>query len=80
MAIAKDKLEGQIKLAFPAAEIKIVDLLGDQDHYSVEITAQEFSGLSRIQQHQLVYKALGETMKEELHALSIKTLVPEGEK
>lgn len=76
MAIAQDHLYDIMKSAFPDAEIKIDDLLGDQDHYKITVTSEAFRNKSKVMQHQLVYKALQGKMGNELHALSITTLVP----
>ncbi len=73
MAIDKDTLQNLLKTAFPEAEITITDLAGDGDHYSLEIADKIFTGKSRVQQHQLVYQALGGKMGGDLHALAIKT-------
>ena len=54
-----------------------VELAGDGQHFQALIVSAEFGGMSRIQRHQLVYKALGERMREEIHALSMQTLTPE---
>ena len=49
---------------------------GDGHHFEALIVSDEFDGKTRVQRHQLVYRALGERMKEEIHALSMKTLTP----
>ncbi|MGL6070920.1 BolA family protein [Craterilacuibacter sp.] len=49
----------------------------DGTHFSAVIVSPEFSGRNRVQQHQLVYKALGDRMRDEIHALSMKTFSPE---
>ena len=49
---------------------------GDGRHFFATIVSKEFEGLSRIRRHQRVYAALGERMREEIHALSMKTLTP----
>ena len=54
-----------------------VEVLGDGQHFQALVVAAAFGGKSRIQRHQLVYAALGERMREEVHALSMKTLTPE---
>jgi len=54
-----------------------VEVLGDGQHFQALVVAAAFAGKSRIQRHQLVYAALGERMREEVHALSMKTLTPE---
>jgi acid stress-induced BolA-like protein IbaG/YrbA len=50
---------------------------GDGSHFEALIVSSAFSGKSRVQRHQLVYAALGERMREEIHALSMSTLTPE---
>ena len=54
-----------------------VEVLGDGQHFQALIVSREFEGRSRVQRHQLVYAALGERMREEIHALSMKTLTPQ---
>jgi acid stress-induced BolA-like protein IbaG/YrbA len=49
---------------------------GDGRHFFATIVSAEFEGASRIQRHQRVYAALGERMREQIHALSMKTLTP----
>ncbi|MEQ6292364.1 BolA family protein [Vogesella sp. GCM10023246] len=49
----------------------------DGTHFDAVIVSPEFSGRNRVQRHQLVYKALGDRMRAEIHALSMKTLSPE---
>jgi len=80
MAIAADKIEALIKEAFPTAEVRIDDLAGDGAHYAASVVAEEFKGLNRVKQHQLVYKALKGKMdgtSGELHALALTTKAPE---
>ena len=54
-----------------------VEVIGDGQHFQALIVSREFEGRSRVQRHQLVYAALGERMREEIHALSMQTLTPE---
>jgi len=49
----------------------------DGHHFEAVIVSPEFRGKTRVQQHQVVYRALGDRMREEIHALSMKTLTPE---
>ena len=49
---------------------------GDGQHFFATIVSAEFEGTSRVMRHQRVYKALGDRMREEIHALSMKTLTP----
>ena len=73
MPIEQKKLEDLIKDKFPNSTIKIEDLAGDNDHYSVFIESSLFNDLSKIKQHQLVYKSLDGLMDNELHAMQLKT-------
>lgn len=59
--------------ALPDAQVQMDDLRGDGDHYHATVTSAAFNGLSRIQQHQMVYAALQGKMGNELHALSLTT-------
>lgn len=54
-----------------------VEVIGDGQHFQALVVSPAFAGKSRIQRHQLVYAAMGERMREEVHALSMKTLTPE---
>ena len=54
-----------------------VEVTGDGQHFQALIVSRKFSNLSRVRRHQLVYAALGERMREEIHALSMRTLTPE---
>jgi acid stress-induced BolA-like protein IbaG/YrbA len=56
---------------------ELVQVAGDGHHFEAVIVSAEFRGKSKVQQHQIVYRALGERMREEIHALSMKTLTPE---
>lgn len=77
MAMTRETLEGMLKTAFPEATITLTDLAGDNDHWSAEIVSEQFRDLSRVAQHQLVYKALQGEMGGALHALQLKTSAPE---
>ena len=65
-----------LKRAFPDAEITLSDLTGTQDHYEATVVSRAFEGQTLIQQHQMVYRALGSAMHGPIHALSLKTRVP----
>jgi acid stress-induced BolA-like protein IbaG/YrbA len=54
-----------------------VEVRGDGHHFEAVIVSPQFAGLSRVRQHQLVYAALGDRMRQEIHALSMQTLTPE---
>jgi stress-induced morphogen len=76
MAMSASEIEGLIKASIPDAEIEIVDLAGDGDHYSAKVLSRTFIGLTRVQQHQRVYAALRGRMGGELHALQLTTAAP----
>ena len=59
------------------SHLVVTDLTGTKDHWEAVIVSAAFSGKSRIQQHQLVYAALGELMSGPVHALALKTYSPE---
>ena len=54
-----------------------LEVLGDGQHFQALIVSAAFDGRSRVQRHQLVYAALGSRMREEIHALSMRTLTPQ---
>jgi len=74
MSSKLEEIKSLIKAAIPDAEITIKDLAGDDNHYSATIKSKVFSGKSRIEQHKLVYRALGKKMGNELHALALNTI------
>ena len=76
MPMSQDALEQRLKDAFPDAEITVTDLAGDGDHYRARIVSSAFTGLSRVQQHQRVNKALADVLGGELHALALETAIP----
>ena len=55
----------------------LVTVAGDGHHFEAVIVSPLFRGKNRVQQHQLVYRALGDRMREEIHALSMQTYTPE---
>lgn len=70
-------IEQMIREGIPDARVTIRDLAGDGDHYAAEVVAESFRGMSRVQQHQMVYKALQGKMGGVLHALALQTSLPE---
>jgi acid stress-induced BolA-like protein IbaG/YrbA len=58
-------------------ECEHVEVSGDGRHFEAVIVSALFRGKPKVRQHQLVYAALGDRMREEIHALSMKTLTPE---
>ena len=77
MAMAANEIEELIKAAFPDAIITIEDLRGDGDHYACNVVSTAFTGKNRVQQHQMVYKALGDAWVENCTPLSLQTMAPQ---
>jgi stress-induced morphogen len=67
------EIERMIKAKFPDARIELKDLAGDNDHWAAHVVSAAFKGKSRVQQHQMVYDALGGRMGDVLHALQLTT-------
>lgn len=77
MAMDAREIERLIKEGIPDAKVSIRDLAGDGDHYAAEVVSASFKGKTRVQQHQMVYKALQGNMGGVLHALALQTSAPE---
>ena len=77
MPIEATEIERLIKQGIPDAKVEISALADDNDHFAARVISSEFAGKSKLQQHQLVYKALGQTMGGALHALQLQTSAPE---
>lgn len=73
------EIEALLRAAFPDASVlELEDLTGTKDHYQATIVSAQFEGMSRVAQHQAVYRALGELMKGPIHALALNTFTPQG--
>jgi len=59
-----------------AIACEALEVRGDGHHFEALVVAAAFEGLNRVRRHQLVYAALGERMRQEIHALSMRTLTP----
>ncbi|HVE05830.1 MAG TPA: BolA family protein [Paraburkholderia sp.] len=68
-----DQIKGYIAAGLPCEHLEVE---GDGQHFFATIVSPNFEGKRLIQRHQLVYAALGDRMREEIHALSMKTLTP----
>lgn len=77
MGMSAAEIEQMVCKAIPDADVTLQDLAGDNDHYSIVVVSKAFEGKSRIQQHQMVFNALGGGMGTRLHALSVTTKTPE---
>lgn len=76
MPMSGADIERMIKAKFPDASVELRDLAGDNDHWAAHVVSAEFKGKSRVQQHQMVYDALGGRMGGVLHALQLTTALP----
>jgi stress-induced morphogen len=75
--MTSDEIRVLICEGLPDAQVTIEDLAGDGNHYRAHVVAPCFRGKSRVQQHQMVYRALGGRMGGELHALALTTAAPD---
>ena len=73
MPMSAADIDRLIKAKFPDASVELKDLAGDNDHWAAHVVATAFKGKSRVQQHQMVYDALGGRMGGVLHALQLTT-------
>ena len=69
-------LKERIEDALPGARVAVEDLTGGGDHFRAEVESERFDGLSRLQQHKLIYDVFGDEVGGPIHALSIKTSTP----
>jgi acid stress-induced BolA-like protein IbaG/YrbA len=72
--VTPEEVQSYIEAGLPCREVRVA---GDGQHFEALIVSDAFRGKTRVQRHQLVYAALGERMREEIHALSMRTLTPE---
>ena len=72
--VTADEIRGYIEAGLACREVRVA---GDGQHFEALVVSEAFRGKSRVQRHQMVYAALGERMREEIHALSMRTLTPE---
>ena len=77
MPMTAGQLEQMIRTALPDSKVDSPDLRGDGDHYAAHVVSKAFVGKTRVQQHQIVYDALGGGMGDTLHALALQTSVPD---
>jgi len=71
-----EDIRQRIEAAIPGAQAEVEDYTGGGDHFSATVTAAAFEGLSRIQQHRLVYDVFGAEIGGAIHALALKTHTP----
>jgi stress-induced morphogen len=71
-----EEVRARIEAALPGASAAVDDLTGTGDHFRAEVVSDRFTGLSRIEQHRLVYDVFGADIGGPIHALSLKTMTP----
>ena len=72
--VTPEQIRSYIEEGLDCDELRVT---GDGEHFEALIVSGAFRGKSRVQRHQLVYAALGDRMRSEIHALSMRTLTPE---
>jgi stress-induced morphogen len=72
-----DEIKRRIEAAVPQSSAEVEDWTGGGDHFRATVVSPAFDGLTRIQQHQLVYAVFGAEIGGPIHALSLTTRVPE---
>ena len=75
--IAVSEIEKILKTYFSNSQVLVEDLTGSSDHFQVWVVSSMFQGKNLVEQHQMVYQALRDQMKEAIHALTLKTYTPE---
>ncbi len=76
MTPSPEEVAELLRRGIPNAEVKVQLFSGD-DHFEAEVISPAFRGKSRVAQHQMVYAALGDNMRQAIHALALKTGIPE---
>ncbi|MBC8346414.1 MAG: BolA/IbaG family iron-sulfur metabolism protein [Candidatus Marinimicrobia bacterium] len=71
-----DAVKKLIETGIPESKVEVVDTTGTQDHFSAIVISDSFEGLSLVEQHQTVYKAVGDHLTKEIHALQLNTYSP----
>ncbi|HBF13184.1 MAG TPA: BolA family transcriptional regulator [Deltaproteobacteria bacterium] len=76
MAVSLQFVKECIEKSLPGSQVSVRDLVGDGDHLEALVVSEAFEGKGLLEQHKMVFNALGETMKADLHALKLKTYSP----
>lgn len=72
-----EQLKTLIEAGIPDAQVAVRDLTGTRDHFGVQVVSATFAGKSLVEQHQMVYRAVGNELTNAVHALQVHTSVPE---
>jgi stress-induced morphogen len=76
VVLSAQDIKQRIEIAIPGAHAEVEDYTGGGDHFRATVTAEAFDGLSRVQQHRLVYDVFASEIGGAIHALALKTQVP----
>jgi stress-induced morphogen len=80
MAVSGAQIEAKIHDALPGARVEVRDTTGGGDHWAAVVVASAFEGKTLVERHRMIYAALGDWMRAEIHALALTTHTPgEGE-
>ncbi len=74
MIVTPDSIQLNIAQGMATTHLTVI---GDGQHFEAVVVSEAFAGKSRVQRHQLVYQTLGDRMRAEIHALSMKTFTPQ---
>jgi len=74
--VSREAIVEKLRQAFPDGSVELEDLTGTSDHFAAVVVSQSFEGKSRIEQHRMVYSALGGLMAADIHALQLTTMTP----
>ncbi len=77
MALTAPEIKDMILEILPGSEVQVQDMRGDGSQFAAQVVSKDFIGKNRVQQHQMVYKAMKGKVGAELHALSLQTSAPE---
>lgn len=72
-----ERIRELIEAKLPDCRAVVEDPHQDGHHFEARVTSSAFAGLNRVRQHQLVYEALGDHMRSDIHALALKTFTPD---
>lgn len=75
--MSTDEIEKLIQTALPDATVRVTDPMNDRTHFEAVVLSPSFAGKTKVQQHKMVYAALGDSFDGPLHALALKTGVPQ---
>ena len=72
-----EELQSMLDTAFPGDDIRLNSPMGDNNHFELLVVSDKFQGKTMIEQHQMVDHALGDVIREAVHALALKTYTPQ---